>query len=181
MRKRFSYANVAATLALVFSMSGGALAANHYLISSTKQISPKVLKKLKGNAGPKGTAGATGATGAAGKEGPQGKAGAEGKEGKAGASATKLFAVISSAGEVIRGSGVVSATKEGGSAYIVKFNQNITQCAFVGTVGTTSFSGVERGDLDVAGANATTDSVYVETYTHAGAAEAKSFHLAVFC
>jgi hypothetical protein len=75
MRRRISYANVAATLALVFSMSGGALAASHYLINSTKQINPKVLKKLKGN---------TGKTGATGKEGPQGKEGAAGKEGTAG-------------------------------------------------------------------------------------------------
>jgi hypothetical protein len=44
--KRFSYANVVATLALVLAMSGGALAASHYLITSTKQISPRVLKKL---------------------------------------------------------------------------------------------------------------------------------------
>jgi hypothetical protein len=50
-QKRITYANVAATLALVFSMSGGALAATHYLINSTKQISPKVLKKLKGPRG----------------------------------------------------------------------------------------------------------------------------------
>ena len=42
-----TYANVAATLALVFAMSGGAPAANHYLITSTNQISPKVLKELK--------------------------------------------------------------------------------------------------------------------------------------
>ena len=46
-RKRLTYANVAATLALVFSMTGGALAAKHYLINSTRQINPKVLKKLK--------------------------------------------------------------------------------------------------------------------------------------
>ena len=51
MRKRLSYANVTATLALVFAMSGGAMAANHYLITSTKQINPKVLKKLNGQAG----------------------------------------------------------------------------------------------------------------------------------
>ena len=51
MRRRLSYANVTATLALVFAMSGGALAANHYLINSTKQISPKVLKKLTGKPG----------------------------------------------------------------------------------------------------------------------------------
>ena len=56
MRKHLTYANVAATLALVFAMSGGALAAKHYLINSTKQINPKVLKKLRGA---KGTTGAS--------------------------------------------------------------------------------------------------------------------------
>lgn len=67
MRRHLNYANVVATFALVFAMTGGALAAHHYLINSTKQINPKVLKKLKGNAG------ATGPTGAQGKEGPPGK------------------------------------------------------------------------------------------------------------
>jgi hypothetical protein len=43
IRRRLSYANVVATLALVFAMSGGALAASHYLVNSTKQINPKVL------------------------------------------------------------------------------------------------------------------------------------------
>ncbi len=57
--RRMSYANVAATMALVFAMSGGALAAGRYLITSTKQISPKVLKALEGKAGPKGATGAT--------------------------------------------------------------------------------------------------------------------------
>jgi len=75
MRRRFNYANVTATLALFFAMSGGALAAKHYLINSTKQISPKVLRALKGNTG------RTGGSGAAGKEGPQGKEGLPGKEG----------------------------------------------------------------------------------------------------
>lgn len=77
MRRHLSYANVAATLALVFAMSGGALAAKHYLINSTNQINPKVLKKLKGRAGTTGAVGktgATGATGATGTTGPQGPA-----------------------------------------------------------------------------------------------------------
>jgi hypothetical protein len=50
IRKHLSYANVVATIALVFAMSGSALAAKHYLITSTNQISPKVLKKLAGKA-----------------------------------------------------------------------------------------------------------------------------------
>jgi hypothetical protein len=81
MRRRLNYANITATLALFFAMSGGAFAAKHYLINSTKQINPKVLKTLRGNRGP---AGPTGAAGITGKEGPAGKEGAAGKQGPPG-------------------------------------------------------------------------------------------------
>ena len=100
LRRRFTYANVAMTLALVFAMSGGAYAAKKYLITSTKQISPKVLKALQGKAG---AAGPAGKEGPVGKEGPAGKEGPVGKEGlagKAGADGTN-------------GSGVVSSTASG--------------------------------------------------------------------
>lgn len=87
MHRHLNYANVTATLALFFAMSGGALAAKHYLINSTRQINPKVLKSLKGRAGARGASGATGGAGKEGlqgKEGPAGKEGAPGKEGPAG-------------------------------------------------------------------------------------------------
>jgi hypothetical protein len=89
MRRHLSYANVTATLALVFAMSGGALAANHYLINSTKQISPKVLKTLKGNAGKTGPAGSPGSTGASGAQGPAGAAGPKGETGTEGKTGPK--------------------------------------------------------------------------------------------
>jgi len=76
IKPRLTYANVAATLALVFSMTGGALAAKHYLITSTKQISPKVITALKGKngkAGPAGPQGLPGKDGQSGREGPAGK------------------------------------------------------------------------------------------------------------
>jgi hypothetical protein len=69
-RRRISYSNVVATLALVFALgAGSAYAAHklHYLITSTKQIKPSVLKTLHGAAGP---AGAPGAAGAPGPTGP---------------------------------------------------------------------------------------------------------------
>jgi hypothetical protein len=91
VRHRFSYANVAATLALVFSMSGGVLAAKHYLLNSSSQINPRLLRSLRGATGPSGQTGARGATGAAGPAGASGKpgpAGLEGKEGKEGRPAT---------------------------------------------------------------------------------------------
>jgi len=99
--RAFNYANVTATIALVLSMSSGALAADHYLIDSTKQISPKVLRELRGRTGSAGATGATGwqgesalagAPGATGPQGatgeaapPAGPAGATGAEGRAGA------------------------------------------------------------------------------------------------
>lgn len=84
MRKRLSYANVVMTLALVFAMSGGAYAAKRYLITSTKQISPKVLQALKGDRGAQGPAGAAGVAGAQGVPGPKGDPGAAGSQGPAG-------------------------------------------------------------------------------------------------
>jgi hypothetical protein len=81
IKPKLSYANVAATLALVFSMTGSAIAAHHYLITSTKQISPKVISALKGKAG---------AMGLPGKEGPPGKEGAVGKEGQVGPAGTAV-------------------------------------------------------------------------------------------
>ena len=86
IRSRLNATSLVAVLALVFAMTGGAYAANRYLISSTKQISPKVLKALKGNAGSGGAQGPAGPAGPAGPGGPAGApgAGAAGKEGPAG-------------------------------------------------------------------------------------------------
>jgi hypothetical protein len=91
LRKRmhFSPATAIATLALVFAMTGGAYAASKYLITSTKQISPKVLKALKGKAGANGAQGPAGAAGAAGPQGPGGAAGAKGESGAPGTPGAK--------------------------------------------------------------------------------------------
>ncbi len=67
-----------ALLALFIAMGGSAVAAHHYLLSSTKQISPTVLKKLKGRAGPAGPKGLIGLTGPAGSAGSAGAAGKNG-------------------------------------------------------------------------------------------------------
>ena len=83
VRRHLTYANVAATVALVFSMSGGALAAKHYLINSVKQIDPKVLNALRGH---NGNSGSTGPAGPPGLAGPQGTAGTQGARGDTGAS-----------------------------------------------------------------------------------------------
>jgi hypothetical protein len=84
LRKHFTYANFILTIALVFVMSGGAYAAGKYLITSSKQISPKVLKALAGKPGAQGKTGAQGPAGSAGAQGPQGPQGPAGEKGTAG-------------------------------------------------------------------------------------------------
>jgi hypothetical protein len=84
-RKRSSYANVVATVALVLAIGGGsAWAARHYTITSPNQIKPSVLKALKGKNGKSGTNGTNGAIGAIGPTGAQGTAGGTGATGAAG-------------------------------------------------------------------------------------------------
>jgi hypothetical protein len=73
----------ALVIALVFAVTGGALAATHYLITSTKQFSPNVLKSLRGARGRRGTRGARGARGAAGRNGTNGTNGTNGINGQA--------------------------------------------------------------------------------------------------
>jgi hypothetical protein len=73
---RFSYANVASTLALVLALGGGtAWAAHHYLITSTHQIKPSVLASLHGKRGSTGAKGTDGKNGTRGATGPTGATG----------------------------------------------------------------------------------------------------------
>ena len=159
MRRHLSYANVAATLALVFSMTGGALAAKHYLISSTKQISPKVLKKLKG---------------ATGKTGPQGVPGLTGPAGKEGSPATTLLAAVKANGEATRAKGLVGSSKNGTGEYKLKWDQPISSCYPVDSIfevtGYVVMAGIENGnELDV------------ETFDATGKAADTPFYVAVLC
>lgn len=117
LRKRLTYANVVATMALVFAMSGGALAASHYLITSTKQISPTVLKALTragrsgatGATGPRGPRGATGERGEPGEDGERGDRGERGERGEVGQSGEGATVGYSA---VARGPIPVGASKE---------------------------------------------------------------------
>jgi hypothetical protein len=114
LRRQLSYSNVAATMALVFALTGGAFAATSHSgggspVRATASVSHATVAKKKskaparGPAGPRGATGAAGAPGATGPAGPTGPAGAagakgengasgapglEGKEGKAGANGT---------------------------------------------------------------------------------------------
>jgi hypothetical protein len=79
MKDRLGIPGVLAVIALVFAMSGAAFAAKKYVITSTGQIKPSVLKQLKGKTGAQGQAGANGANGKDGAPGANGAGGTAGK------------------------------------------------------------------------------------------------------
>jgi hypothetical protein len=138
IRKRLTYTNVALTLALVFAMSGGAYAASKYVITSTKQIKPSVLKQLQGKAGaqgpvgaqgPAGPAGATGLAGAAGVKGETGTTGPEGppgKNGENGKNGTTGFTKVLPKGETETGTWSV-VLKEGQTLIPLSFSIPLAQ------------------------------------------------------
>jgi hypothetical protein len=118
---RFIGRNAIALVALVFAMTGTGIAASHYIITSTSQIKPSVLKKLRGKigatgragvagpvgaqglagtAGERGIAGPAGKDGAPGEEGPPGEEGAPGEEGQEGEAGTSVVAHVRSVGAV---------------------------------------------------------------------------------
>jgi len=116
-RRRPSYANVTATLALIVAIGGGTAfaASQHYTITSTKQIKPKVLRALHGKNGKNGKNGSDGVNGATGPTGPAGPTGATGPAGIPKAVTGTATNVTLSA---IRGP-VVSAASTGGKQLVL--------------------------------------------------------------
>jgi hypothetical protein len=90
---------IVAIVAIVLAMGGTGLAAKKYLITSTSQISPKVLAKLHGVKGERGPSGLPGAAGAAGANGAPGATGAAGSaKGYAEVSASGTLTTVNNVG-----------------------------------------------------------------------------------
>jgi hypothetical protein len=79
-----SPAMIVACLALFVASAGTSIAASHYIITSTKQIKPSVLVKLRGAKGPRGARGPQGPAGIDGIDGVNGVNGVNGAQGPPG-------------------------------------------------------------------------------------------------
>jgi Collagen triple helix repeat (20 copies) len=86
--KRPNPATAIALIALFFSLGGVSLAAARYVITSTAQIKPSVLKELRGKRGPAGPAGPAGVDGVPGAKGSMGAQGIQGDQGPQGVAGT---------------------------------------------------------------------------------------------
>ena len=195
LRPRLTYANVASSLALFLAVSGGtAIAAATIGTSDIKNravTTPKLANGAVTGAKVKNRSltAADFKSGSlpAGPQGPQGPAGPQGPPGPAGAA---ISGVISPQGTLVYGQGVSAVSVAGPGVYTVTFNQNVSQCPAVATIGGYQLGGVtasgsEGGtvSLQPGGNNnavAATQITFI-TRVPGGANGPLPFHFAVFC
>ncbi len=128
----------------------------------------------RGPAGPAGAAGPAGPAGAAGAAGPAGPAG------PAGTAATALWASVDTNGTLVRNKSVASALKIGTGQYQVVFNQDVTGCVYLATLGGPT-TGANTGQVSAAQRTAIAAAVFVLTQDSNGNPADRNFFLAVFC
>lgn len=93
----------------------------------------------------------------------------------------KRYAVVASTGTLARGKNVAFADQVSGGAYEVFFDRDVTQCAYVATLGTTSTGTESPGAVTVAQRAGEPTAVWVDTSDMSGADAVHSFHLEVVC
>ncbi len=85
MKRYLTPSTILATTALFFALGGAAYATNRYVITSTSQVKPSVIKALHGDQGTIGNTGLAGTNGISGNVGASGATGAAGIAGVTGA------------------------------------------------------------------------------------------------
>ena len=191
---------VVAGAALLVALGGTSIAAVSQLprgsvgtpqLKSNAVTSPKVLNRSllavdfkqgqipRGPRGLRGFPGPEGAPGAAGAVGPSGPSGPSGPAGPAG-TVTRLTAVVNGTGSLARSQGTTSAGRIAAGRYEVIFNQNVTACTYVASVGDPA-TGATAGEIGVASRTGNVNGVFVLTRNSAGVDTDLPFHLIVVC
>jgi hypothetical protein len=110
---------------------------------------------------------------------PAGAAAVESENAALGCACT-LFAVVDSAGSLARNCGAVNSDNLAVGDYRVLFNQDVSNCAWVATIGLPGVGIPPTGQVSVAGL-ANLNGVAIRTSGDRGAAVNLPFHLAVHC
>lgn len=132
--RRPSPSLIIAVIALIVAVGGGTFA----LAASDKKTDKKIAKKVVTNLAPglsvKSATNATNATQLGGTP-------------AAGYQTKVLSAVVSDTGALVRGVGAVSASRQQGGRYTVRFNRDISSCALTASTTTTTPSPSTSGNL----------------------------------
>jgi hypothetical protein len=176
-----------AIIAAIVSMLVSAASASAAFVVTSKNIKNGTIQLVdinsRAKAGLRGQRGARGIPGSQGIPGAQGIPGTPGPPGPPGPAATSLWAVVNGTdGTLARGSGVVAAGSIGFADYVVSFNRDVRNCAYLATSGLagTGLQGpgamlhVSQRELDPNG-------VRIRTFDENAMPVIRSFHLAVFC
>ena len=176
-------AAIVATLVSAGSATAAFVVTSKNIKNGTIQLvdmSPRAKAGLRGQRGSRGLAGTQGIPGAQGVPGTQG---IQGLPGAPGPPVTSLWAVVNGTdGTLARGSGVVAAGSVGFADFVVSFNRDVRNCAYLATSGLagTGLQGpgamlhVSQRELDPNG-------VRIRTFDENAGPVLRSFHLAVFC
>ena len=98
-----------------------------------------------------------------------------------------VYAVVNFDGSFVRGANVTATTHLGPGRYEITFNQNVSQCAYIATIGDPAHALVfNPGLICTAGGHASNGGpdpmgVYVETKNLGGGLSDWPFHLNVTC
>jgi Collagen triple helix repeat (20 copies) len=148
-----SPALIIASIALLLALTGSAVAAGHFIITTTKQISPNVLHALGGKRGPRGYRGPAGPSGTPGTQGAQGIQGTQGAPGAPGAPGTDLKYY----GEVIASG--LAETGVGDNFTVVRLSTGVYQLAFPLSIAPTDLRSDGSNGCPVIIATALTDDI----------------------
>ena len=132
---------------------------------------PRGPRGLRGFPGPEGAPGAAGAAGPSGPSGPSGPAG----------TVARLTAVVNASGSLARSQGTTSAGRLAAGRYEVIFNQAVTACTYVATLGDPATSDPPAGEIGVASRTGNANGVLVLTRGSFGGVTDLPFHLVVVC